>query len=78
MVPSTLLSGFIFPIESMPTFFHYLTTILPARWFMDIARESYLKGSTLAEMGPAFGALLLLGAVLVALATRKFKRDLEP
>ena len=78
MIPSTLLSGFIFPIESMPTFFHYFTMILPARWFMVIARQSYLKGSTLAEMGMAFLALGVLCALIVMLATRRFKRDLEP
>jgi ABC-2 type transport system permease protein len=78
LVPAQLLSGFIFPIESMPAFFQYLTMILPARWFVVIARESFLKGSTLLEMGGAFAALGVLCAVMVMLATRKFKRDLEP
>jgi ABC-type multidrug transport system permease subunit len=52
--------------------------ILPARWFMTIARDSYLKGSTLIEMGLAFLALGVLCALIIALAARKFKRDLEP
>lgn len=78
LIPAQLLSGFIFPIESMPKFFQYFTMILPARWFITIARESYLKGSTLVQMGAAFLALLALCAVLVGLARRKFKKDLEP
>jgi len=78
MIPSMLLSGFIFPIGSMPLFFQYLTMILPARWFMTVARDSYLRGSTLLEMGGAFLALLLLCALMITLATRKFKKDLEP
>jgi ABC-2 type transport system permease protein len=78
MIPAFLLSGFIFPIESMPEFFRYLTMILPARWFMTIARDSYLKGSTLLDMGGAFLALTLLCAFIIALAARTFKKDLEP
>jgi ABC-2 type transport system permease protein len=78
LVPAQLLSGFIFPIESMPAFFQYFTMILPARWFIVITRESYLKGATLLEMGTAFAALGILCAIMVGLATRKFKKDLEP
>lgn len=78
LLPAQLLSGFIFPIESMPLFFQYLTMLLPARWFMVIARQSYLKGSTFLEMGIAFFALSLGCTVMIGLATRKFKKDLEP
>lgn len=78
MIPSQLLSGFIFPIESMPKFFHYFTMIFPARWYMTIARQSYLKGSMFMEMGTAFLALSILCVGMVTLATKKFKRDLEP
>jgi hypothetical protein len=73
-----LLSGFVFPIESMPAFFRYFTMILPARWFIVITRESYLKGSPLLEMGTAIAALGILCAIMVLAATRKFKKDLEP
>lgn len=78
LIPAMLLSGFVFPIESMPAFFRYFTMILPARWFIVITRESYLKGSTLIEMGTAFAALGVLCAIMVLAATRKFKKDLEP
>jgi ABC-2 type transport system permease protein len=78
MIPAFLLSGFIFPIASMPAFFRYLTMVLPARWFMTIARDSYLKGSTLVEMGTAFLALGVLCVIIIAIAARKFKKDLEP
>ena len=54
MLPSNLLSGFIFPIESMPPFFQYFTMVLPARWFMRIARDTFLKGSELFELSGAF------------------------
>ena len=78
LIPAQLLSGFIFPIESMPAFFQYFTMILPARWFIVITRESYLKGATLLEMGTAFTALGVLCTIMIAAATRRFKKDLEP
>lgn len=78
LMPAQLLSGFIFPIENMPAFFQYLTMLLPARWFMTIARDSYLRGSTFLEMKTAFFALSVLAVFMMFLAVKKFKRDLEP
>jgi ABC-2 type transport system permease protein len=78
MLPSNLLSGFIFPIESMPLFFQYFTMLLPARWFMRIARDTFLKGSSLLDLAGSFLALSLFCALMILMATRRFKRDLEP
>ncbi|MCB0308222.1 MAG: ABC transporter permease, partial [Bdellovibrionales bacterium] len=78
LLPSTLLSGFIFPIESMPTFFRYFTMIFPARWFMRIARDTFLKGSDFVALSTSFFALSVLCALMIKMATSKFKRDLEP
>jgi drug efflux transport system permease protein len=78
LLPAQLLSGFIFPVESMPPFFQKLTMILPARWFMQIARASYLKGPTLLDMAIPFMALFFLCAVMIYFATRQFKKDIEP
>jgi ABC-2 type transport system permease protein len=78
LLPAQLLSGFIFPVESMPAFFQVLTMILPARWFMTIARSLYLKGSTLFDMAIPFMALTLLCVIMIYFATKKFKRDIEP
>lgn len=77
MLPSNLLSGFVFPIASMPTFFWYFTMLLPARWFMVISRRTFLEGSTLTELAVPFGALTLSCVVMVFLAARKFRRTLE-
>jgi ABC-2 type transport system permease protein len=78
LLPSNLLSGFVFPITSMPPFFQYFTMILPARWFMTIARDAFLKGSSFAEMGGAFLALALFCGAMILAATKRFKRTLEP
>lgn len=78
LLPSLLLSGLIFPVESMPVFFRYLTALLPARWLMIIVRGLFLKGSTLAELAGPFSALVLLTFIPILVASKKFKRDLEP
>ena len=78
LLPSMLLSGFIFPVESMPEFFQYLTMLLPPRWFMAAARGITLKGADLRELAVPFLALGLLSVGMLALALKKFKTDLEP
>lgn len=78
LLPSNMLSGFVFPVESMPPFFRYFTMILPARWFMKISRDTFLKGSSLVELGDSFAALTILCCLMILMATRRFKRDLEP
>ena len=78
LLPSMLLSGFIFPIESMNVFFRYLTFILPPRWFMWISRGIFLRGAGMLDILPSFAMLSLLGLVLISLAVKKFKSDLEP
>jgi ABC-2 type transport system permease protein len=77
-LPSQLLSGFVFPVSSMPTFFRYFTMILPARWFMQIARDTFLKGSSLIELLGPFVALTILCTFMISRGVQKFKRDLEP
>lgn len=78
LLPSNLLSGFIFPIASMPLFFRYFTMILPARWFMEISRGSFLRGSGLMELALPFFALSLCALFMIRMGTGKFKRNLEP
>jgi len=78
LLPSVLLSGFVFPIESMPRLFHYLTMIFPARWFMVISRDLFLKGTYLPDLVVPFAALLLINTLMLTIAVRRFKRDVEP
>jgi ABC-2 type transport system permease protein len=78
LLPSLLLSGFIFPIESMPAFFRYLTMIFSQRWFMTVSRGIFLRGSDLRELLTPLSALALICAIMLFLASKKFKTDLEP
>jgi ABC-2 type transport system permease protein len=78
LMPSLLLSGFIFPVESMPTFFRYLTAVIPARWFMMICRGIFLKGEGLADLAKPLTILAIINFVFIVRAVKKFKKDLEP
>lgn len=78
MLPLLLLSGFIFPIQSMPQFFQVFTAILPPRWFIVILRGTFLKGATLAEMWMPFTILGFMSVALTVAAVKRFKTDLEP
>ncbi|MEI6790526.1 MAG: ABC transporter permease [Myxococcaceae bacterium] len=78
MLPTQMLSGFVFPIESMPKFVQYFTAILPARWFMTISRSSFLEGTGFLELTTPFLGLSIFCFVIILAGTRRFKRDLEP
>lgn len=78
LLPSLLLSGFIFPVESMPVFFQYFTMILPPRWFLEATRGIMLKDMGPAELAVPLLVLLGMSVLFIAAATRRFKTDLEP
>lgn len=78
MLPTQLLSGFVFPIESMPKPFRILTMIFPARWYMEISRDSFLKGTAFVDLLIPFSGLAIFCVIMVTVGTRRFKRDLEP
>lgn len=77
LLPSLLLSGFIFPIENMPSFFQGLTSILPARWYILISRSIFLKGADITNVLVPTLALFVLSSVLVFIALKNFKPNLE-
>ncbi len=73
MLPSTLLSGMIFPIASMPGWLSPVTNIVPARWFIVIARGIMLKGVGLAYLWRETAVLATMALVLLVAAVRSFK-----
>ncbi|HAM36197.1 MAG TPA: ABC transporter permease [Elusimicrobia bacterium] len=78
LLPSLLLSGFVFPIESMPVFFQYFTSILSQKWFMMISRGVFLQGSGVIDLARPILGLGVIAALLLTAAAKRFKRDLEP
>jgi ABC-2 type transport system permease protein len=77
MLPSVVLSGFIFPIESMPRVLQWLSAVIPARWFVLIARGIMLKGVGLAHLWEETLILLAMTVVLLVASTRSFHVRLE-
>jgi ABC-2 type transport system permease protein len=76
MLPTMLLSGFIFPIESMPAALRILSYIVPGRWFVTIARGVMLKGIGLEHLWRETLVLGAMAAVLLAASVRSFKERL--
>jgi ABC-2 type transport system permease protein len=73
LLPSTLLSGMVFPIASMPAWLALISNVVPARWFIVIARGVMLKGVGIAHLWPELLVLTGMMVVLLAAATRSFK-----
>ncbi len=76
MLPTMLLSGFIFPLESMPLPLQLISNVVPARWFVEIARSIMLKGVGLEYLWQETLVLLGMAAVLLTVATRSFSERL--
>ena len=77
MLPTVILSGFIFPIESMPLVLQWLSNIIPAKWFIIIVQNVMLKGVGIEYIWKE--SLILIGMTLFFLiaAVRSFNDRLE-
>jgi ABC-2 type transport system permease protein len=76
-LPAFLLSGFIFPIEQMPQAVQWITRILPARYYVSILRNVFLKGTDVRVIAGEIVALAVFATVLITLATTAFHKRLE-
>jgi len=76
MMPSILLSGFMFPIANMPQIIQYITYLIPLRYFLVIVRGIFLKGNTAAELWPQIIPLAALGIAIMLLSSLRFRKRL--
>jgi drug efflux transport system permease protein len=76
-LPSTYLSGLLFPIEGMPTAAQYLASIIPLTYFLRIVRGIVLKGVGFEYLWPSFLPLVVFGAVIFSLAVLTFRKQLD-
>jgi ABC-2 type transport system permease protein len=74
MMPTILLSGFMFPISSMPILFQWLTLLNPVRHYLQIVRAIFLKGAGLAPLWPHYAALLAMGVGVLVLSAKRFHK----
>lgn len=75
-LPSVLLSGFMFPRESMPLFFNWLGTLLPLTFYLQILRGIILKGVGITVLWTQILALTLFITVVLAIAIKKFQKKI--
>lgn len=75
IMPSVLLSGFMFPIQNMPTAIQYLTYLIPFRYFLEVVRALFLKGVGLEVLWPQVVMLGLWAFVLSTLAILAVRRQ---
>jgi ABC-2 type transport system permease protein len=74
LLPTFILSGFIFPITSMPEPIQYITLVIPARYFIVALRAIVLKGAGLASFADELVALVVFAVVMLALASARLGR----
>jgi ABC-2 type transport system permease protein len=77
MLPTILLSGFIFPIENMPKVYDYVSMILPPRYFIIIIKNIMIKGTGLMYIWKETLVLVVMTLLFTAISIRKFKTRLE-
>ena len=76
MMPSIFLSGYVFPLDSMPTFFWYVAQAFPTTWLIDAARGVILRGAGWSELWIHSAVLWSMGVVMFALSMFKFRKRL--
>jgi ABC-2 type transport system permease protein len=75
--PAFMLSGFAFPIRNMPEAVQYLTYLNPLRYFMEIVRGIFLKGTGISVLWPQMLALAIYGVAVMTLSALRFHKRLD-
>ena len=77
MLPSVLLSGYIFPLPSLPVPLRIISYVLPATHFIKIARGIVIRGATFSDLWEPVLSLLAISTVLIAVSARAFKKTVS-
>jgi ABC-2 type transport system permease protein len=75
LLPTIMLSGFIFPITSMPAALQVVTYVVPARYFLVALRGIVLKGSALTHLLWPLAALTIYAVAMLGLASLRLARE---
>ena len=74
MLPSFILSGFVFPIRNMPVVIQLVTYVVPARYFLVILRNIIIKGTGIESYWQEMAALIILSAVLLGISIKRLSK----
>lgn len=77
IIPSMILSGFIFPIANMPRIIQAVTYLIPVRYFLVIVRGIFLKGIGMKYLWPEVWPMALIGAILLAVSILRFRKRID-
>ncbi|MGZ5164383.1 MAG: ABC transporter permease, partial [Burkholderiales bacterium] len=75
--PLFTLSGFSFPIASMPPFLQWLTYLDPLRYYLVVIRGTFLKGVGMNVLWPEFLAMAVLAGALLTISVARFRKSLD-
>jgi len=77
IMPSILLSGFVFPQETMPTIIYVVGQAVPATYFIHILRGIILRGAGFQDLWPSGAVLAGMALFVLVLATLRFRKTLS-
>ena len=77
MVPTILLSGYVFPIDQMPKLVQDITYLIYSRYYVTIVKDLFLKGSSLPELATPILFLVVYATAVIILAARAFRKRLD-
>ena len=77
LLPTILLSGFIFPVASMPLPLRLISNLIPAKWYLIIVRGIMLKGTSFGYIWKETLILAVMATVLLVASVKKFKTRLQ-
>lgn len=75
--PAFMLSGFAFPIRNMPLVVQYLSYLNPLRYFMEIVRGLFLKGTGIETLWPQMLAMFIFGVAILTVSSLRFRKRLD-
>ena len=77
MMPTMLLSGMIFPVESMPAILQWISHIIPAKWYIMIVKKLMIEGVSISFAWKEISILIIMAIILISISLKKFKNRLE-
>lgn len=77
LLPTVMLSGFFFPLNSLPRILQIITYVVPARYFLPVIRGILLKGNGVTEILPEMAILAGMAVALLGISVRRFQTTLE-
>ena len=77
LMPVVMLSGMLFPVESMPQVLQWLAAVVPPRYYIEAMRKLMIMGVGIGEVAHEVAVLAVMTVVLLAIALKKFKQRLE-